>query len=81
MLLILDNCEHVVDACAHIADILLKKCLHLKILTTSREVLGIVGEAVYQVPSLPLPDMRRLLEGFTEECQQYLQVATSPSTP
>ena len=64
MLLILDNCEHLVDACAQIADILLKKCPHLKILATSREALNIVGEAVYQVPSLQVPNMQQLVEDF-----------------
>ncbi|HSL42842.1 MAG TPA: tetratricopeptide repeat protein [Anaerolineales bacterium] len=66
LLIILDNCEHILDACAQIADILLKKCPHLKILATSREALGIVGEAVYQVPSLQLPDRQQLLEKFRE---------------
>jgi non-specific serine/threonine protein kinase len=64
MLIILDNCEHILDACAQIADFLLKKCPHLKILATSREALGIVGEAVYQVPSLQLPSMQQFLEDF-----------------
>jgi predicted ATPase/DNA-binding SARP family transcriptional activator len=62
MLLILDNCEHLLDACAQIADTLLKNCPNLKILTTSREPLGITGEAQYHVPSLELPDFQQILE-------------------
>jgi non-specific serine/threonine protein kinase len=60
VLLILDNCEHLLDACAEFADKLLKSCPNLKILATSREALGIIGEALYQVPSLTIPEMHRL---------------------
>ncbi|MDQ4126390.1 MAG: LuxR C-terminal-related transcriptional regulator [Actinomycetota bacterium] len=56
MLLVLDNCEHLVEGCANIADTLLRACPNLKILATSREALGIVGERVMVVPSLSLPD-------------------------
>lgn len=62
ILLILDNCEHLLDACAQLADILLKNCPNLKILTTSREPLGITGEVHYHVPSLGLPDLQHVLE-------------------
>ena len=55
-LLVLDNCEHVLDGCAQLIDVLLKACPNLVVLTTSREPLGIVGEAVWRVPSLALPD-------------------------
>jgi predicted ATPase/DNA-binding XRE family transcriptional regulator len=54
-LVILDNCEHLLDACAALIDTLLKNCPNLKILATSREPLGIAGEAIYRVPSLGLP--------------------------
>ena len=57
-LLILDNCEHLIEACAEIVDILLKKCADLKILATSREVLGITGEVNWIVPPLSLPEVR-----------------------
>ena len=57
ILLILDNCEHLLDACAQLADALLKNCPNLKILATSREALGIMGEVLYRVPSLGLPDI------------------------
>ena len=51
-LLILDNCEHLIQACAHLADDLLHQCAGLKMLTSSREALGIAGEVTYHVPSL-----------------------------
>jgi predicted ATPase len=63
-LLILDNCEHLLDASAHFADMLLKHCPQLKILATSREALGILGEIVYHMPSLGLPDIQQTLETF-----------------
>jgi predicted ATPase/DNA-binding CsgD family transcriptional regulator len=54
-LLLLDNCEHLLEACARLADALLRACPRLTVLATSREPLGIAGEAVYPVPSLPFP--------------------------
>jgi predicted ATPase len=60
ILLILDNCEHLLDACAGLADKLLKSCPNLKILATSRQALGIVGEALYQVPSLTSPEVHSI---------------------
>ena len=65
-LLILDNCEHLLDASASLADTLLKHCPHLKILATSREALGILGEIVYPMPSLRLPELQQTLETFRE---------------
>jgi predicted ATPase/class 3 adenylate cyclase len=55
LLLVLDNCEHLLDACARLADALLRACPHLRLLCTSREALGIAGEAAWRVPSLPVP--------------------------
>jgi predicted ATPase/class 3 adenylate cyclase/Tfp pilus assembly protein PilF len=55
-LLILDNCEHLVEACAHLADALLRASPRLRILATSREPLGIAGEISWPVPSLSVPD-------------------------
>lgn len=55
ILLLLDNCEHVVSACAESARVLLEACPGLKILATSREALGLPGEAVLRVPSMSLP--------------------------
>ncbi|MGH2370481.1 MAG: AfsR/SARP family transcriptional regulator, partial [Chloroflexota bacterium] len=55
LLLVLDNCEHLLDACAALADTLLRACPQLRILATSREALGMAGEATFRVPSLALP--------------------------
>jgi len=60
LLLILDNCEHLVDACAKLADSLLHLSPCLKILASSREALGIDGEVPFRLPSLSTPDMRNL---------------------
>jgi non-specific serine/threonine protein kinase len=54
-LLILDNCEHLIGACAELAEHLLRQCRGLYILATSREALGIPGEVAWNVPSLTLP--------------------------
>ena len=59
LLLILDNCEHLIEACAQLANTLLRTCPHLRILTSSRESLGIAGETSYRVPSLSVPDWRQ----------------------
>jgi len=55
ILIILDNCEHLVGACAKMADAILRRCSHVHLITTSREPLGINGETIYRVPSLSLP--------------------------
>jgi non-specific serine/threonine protein kinase len=60
VLLVLDNCEHVLDACTALRRWLLAECPRLRMLATSRQPLGIVGEAVWSVPSLALPDPERL---------------------
>jgi predicted ATPase len=60
ILLILDNCEHVIEACAQLAEALLRTCSNVCILASSREVLGVAGEAPFRVPSLRTPDPRRL---------------------
>ncbi len=54
-LLILDNCEHLIDECARLAEALLRDCPQLHILTSSREALGIAGERSFRVQSLSLP--------------------------
>jgi predicted ATPase/class 3 adenylate cyclase len=56
LLLVLDNCEHLIETCAQVADRLLRLCPDVKILVSSREALGIDGEATYRVPPLSLPD-------------------------
>jgi predicted ATPase/class 3 adenylate cyclase len=54
-LVLLDNCEHVIDAAAKLCGLLVRDCPRLRILATSREPLGLDGEHVYRVPSLSLP--------------------------
>jgi predicted ATPase len=51
-LLVLDNCEHLIDACAHLADTLLAHAPRLRIMATSQEPLGITGESLFVVPPL-----------------------------
>lgn len=60
LLLLLDNCEHLVDATAELTERLLNACRGLRVLTTSREPLGLSGEATYAVPPLGLPPVDRL---------------------
>jgi non-specific serine/threonine protein kinase len=55
LLLVLDNCEHLIEACAPLAHELLSQCPQLKILATSRETLGIAGEHIFPVPTLAVP--------------------------
>ena len=59
LLLILDNCEHLIAACAALTGTLLGACPRLSVLATSRVALGITGEVVWRVPSLSLPDLER----------------------
>src|SRR5215471_12158735 len=55
MLIVLDNCEHLISACAKTADAILRRCPKVRLMATSREPLGIGGETIYRVPPLSLP--------------------------
>jgi predicted ATPase/DNA-binding SARP family transcriptional activator len=55
-LLVLDNCEHLVDACAALVEALLRGCPGIRVLATSREALGVRGERAWLVPPLTVPD-------------------------
>jgi predicted ATPase len=68
LLIVLDNCEHIIEACARAADQLLHAAPRLKILATSREGLRVAGERTFSVPTLSLPDTRHLppLEALTQ---------------
>ena len=55
-LLVLDNCEHLVSACASLADALLKACPNLRVLATSRQALNVPGEITWPVPALRMPE-------------------------
>jgi predicted ATPase len=55
MLIVLDNCEHLIGGCAKTADAIVRRCPRVRLLPTSREPLGVGGETIYQVPPLSLP--------------------------
>ncbi len=80
ILLILDNCEHVVSAAAELANGLLRSCTNLSVLATSREPLGVSGETMYPVPSMALPDPDHLtpdtLSGY-EAIRLFVDRATA----
>lgn len=60
MLIILDNCEHLVDACAQMTERILQTASNVKVFASSREALGIAGEVTYSVPPLKIPDLAEL---------------------
>jgi predicted ATPase/DNA-binding SARP family transcriptional activator len=60
LLLVLDNCEHLVATCAQLVEALLRACPKLRVLATSREALGVPGETTWLVPTLSLPDPAHL---------------------
>jgi predicted ATPase len=68
-LLVLDNCEHLIEASAKVANTLLNAAPHLRVLASSREALGVRGEVAYHVPSLSLPDLKQL--PTVEQLSQY----------
>ncbi len=59
LLIVLDNCEHLIAACASLAADLLRGCPNVHILASSREALNVAGEQTYRVPSLSLPDPKK----------------------
>lgn len=61
-LLVIDNCEHLLDACCDVLDRILLTCPEVRLLATSREPLEVEGEQVYRVPSLSLPDADSALD-------------------
>ncbi len=63
LLLVLDNCEHLLDATTRLADGILRECPNVRLLATSRESLDLDGERVVRVRSLPLPDPSADAEG------------------
>jgi predicted ATPase/DNA-binding SARP family transcriptional activator len=74
VLLILDDCEHLIDATAHLVDALLRLCPDLQILATSREALRVPGEITWLVPSLTLPDPRRSYAPSDLTCFESVQL-------
>lgn len=72
VLLVIDNCEHLIRGCAQYAEQLLVACPKLKILATSIEVLGLFSETTWQVPSLPLPGVQTSLS--PQELQEFASI-------
>ncbi|WP_442910901.1 AfsR/SARP family transcriptional regulator [Kitasatospora sp. NBC_01266] len=79
MLLLLDNCEHLIQSAAELADRLLTECPHLSILATSREPLGVPGEAVLSVEPLPDPIALRLLDERGAAARPGFAVSDDPA--
>jgi predicted ATPase/class 3 adenylate cyclase len=73
LLLILDNCEHVVAACARLTETLLRSCPQLRILASSREPLGIAGETAWPLPPLSLPDHWREITTSPDAVERLAQ--------
>jgi predicted ATPase/class 3 adenylate cyclase len=62
LLIVLDNCEHLIDACAQLVHALLTSCRYLKVLATSREALNVPGEIARRLPSLAIPEVGRHID-------------------
>jgi len=80
LLLMLDNCEHLIEACAQLAEHLLRHCPNLRILASSREALGIEGETAVRVPSLSLPPAEQVgptLPADFESVQLFVERAST----
>lgn len=80
MLLLLDNCEHLIDGCARLIGILLSSCPGVRVLVTSREALRVSGETVWQLPPLAYPDEEALAPdalGAYESVQLFAERATA----
>ena len=84
-LLVLDNCEHLVEAAAALTDELLRNCPELHVLATSRERLGVSGEHVYHVPPLSVPPAHKWAVGSEltqfESVQLFIQRARQWRSP
>ncbi len=75
-LLVLDNCEHLVEACAALVETMLRACPQLTVLATSRQVLDIAGETAWIVPSMSMPEPGQpILEGIEQNEAVALYVA------
>ena len=77
LLLILDNCEHLLDACADLATALLSVCPDVRIVATSREPLGLPGELVYRVPALSVSVAGE--ESVSDAVRLFVERATAAS--
>ncbi len=75
LLVVLDNCEHLIDACAMLVDTLLRSCPEMQILATSREPLCLIGERLYRVPPLGLPGVDTDDPGSSEAIALFVERA------
>ncbi|MEY2568885.1 MAG: hypothetical protein QOE35_3414 [Actinomycetota bacterium] len=80
VLVVLDNCEHLLDASASLAEALLRGCPSLTILATTREPLGVAGEATWRVPSLDDTQARRLFEDRARRARNDFAVNDANAT-
>jgi predicted ATPase/DNA-binding SARP family transcriptional activator len=74
VLVVLDNCEHVIDTAAEVAEDLLQRCPRLRLLATSREALRVGGETVWPVPPLPAADATQLFTMRAQAAGAHLEV-------
>ena len=79
LLLVLDNCEHVIDAAAKLAETVIRMCPRTTILATSREILNIEGEHVYRVPPLDVPPQHEEAANISAHSAVQLFIATARS--
>jgi len=77
LLLVLDNCEHVIDAAARLAETIVRMCPRTTILATSREILKIEGEYVYRVPPLDVPSQHEEPDDILGRSAVQLFIATT----
>ena len=68
-LLVIDNCEHLIDDVAEMVDLILRSCPDVHVLTTSREGLAVTGEALWRVPSLRVDDDSAAIELFADRAR------------
>jgi predicted ATPase len=83
VLIVLDNCEHLIGACAKAADAIVRRCPRVHLMATSREPLGIGGETIYRVPPLSLPapgDTGRLAVESSDAVALFIERARAQGT-
>ena len=83
LLMVLDNCEHLLDAAADLVDNVLSRCPFVRVLATSREALGVPGEQVIRLRSLPLPEAEAGLDELerTDATRLFIERAAAVGAP
>jgi len=77
LLLVIDTCEHLIDACARLVDVMLREAPGLTILATSRQPLDAAGEALLQLSPLPVPGSRSATAGKADAVELFAQLAAA----